>query len=133
MARSINAATALVWEASVFEALADRFPLLRRNATRILCQRLHEMEQRYLEISTEKVAVRLSHELVRLHMQMGRSVNGWKEIGLSREELAQMTGTTLFTISRLLSEWDHLGIVSTRREAVSILKLQALQDLATDE
>jgi CRP-like cAMP-binding protein len=55
------------------------------------------------------------------------------EIGLSREELAQMTGTTLFTVSRLLSEWDQLGIVSTRREAVSVVKLRALQDLAADE
>ena len=134
MARSVDAVSALVWESSTFESLSDRYPMLRRNTTRILCQRLQEMEQRYLEISTEKVAARLSHELIRLHSQIGRSVNGngTKEIGLSREELAQMTGTTLFTISRLLSEWDQLGIVRTRRAAVSILKLCALQGLALE-
>jgi len=133
MARTLNASTALVWDASVFECVSDRFPALRRNTMHILCQRLHELEERYREISTEKVAARLSNELVRLHTQVGRSVNGSIEISLSREELAQMTGTTLFTVSRLLSEWDQLGIVSARREVVSVLSLQALQELAKGE
>lgn len=133
MARSIDAATALVWESNVFESVSERYPVLRRNTVHILCQRLQEMEQRYREICTQKVAARLSHELVRLHSQIGRPVNGAMEIALSREELAQMTGTTLFTVSRLLCEWDQLGIVSSRRGAVSVVKLQALQELATLE
>ena len=45
-------------------------------------------------------------------------MNGRLEISLSREELAQLTGTTLFTVSRLLCQWDLLGIVSARQEAV---------------
>jgi CRP-like cAMP-binding protein len=133
MARTLNESTALVWDASVFESVSDRFPALRRNTMHILCQRLHELEERYREISTEKVAARLSHELVRLQSQVGRPVNGSVEIRLSREELAQMTGTTLFTVSRLLSEWDQLGIVSTRREAVLVVNLRALQELAESE
>jgi CRP-like cAMP-binding protein len=130
MAQTLNASTALVWDANAFESLSNHFPTLRRNAMHILCQRLHELEERFREISTEKVSSRLSKELIRLHNQVGRPVKGSIEIGLSREEMAQMTGTTLFTVSRLLSEWDQLGIVSARREAVSVLNLQALQELA---
>ena len=130
MARTLNAATALVWDASVFETISDRFPTLRRNTMHILCQRLHELEERFREISTEKVSSRLSNELIRLHNQVGRPVKGAIEISLSRDEMAQMTGTTLYTVSRLLSEWDQMGIVSARREAVSVLNLQALQELA---
>ena len=49
------------------------------------------------------------------------------EIGLSREELAQMTGTTLFTVSRLLSAWEARGMVRPRREAVTICDVQSLR------
>ena len=135
MAQTLSAATALVWEANVFEALTERFPVLRRNIVNVVSQRLQDLEERYREISTEKVAVRLSHQLVRLFNQVGRRVNGngTLEINLSREELAQLTGTTLFTVSRLLSDWDERGVVSTRRESVSVHNVQALRELAESE
>ena len=133
MARALSACTALVWDTHTFETVAERFPTLRRNALQILTKRLHEMEERYREISTEKVAGRLSHQLVRLMNQVGRKVDGAMEICLSREELAQLTGTTLFTVSRLLSDWDQRGIVSTRREAVSVHDVEALRELGENE
>jgi CRP-like cAMP-binding protein len=61
---------------------------------------------------------------------MGRQVNGEVEISISREELAQLVGTTLFTVSRLLSDWDRQGIVAARREVVSVRNLRALADLS---
>lgn len=129
-AQTLSVSTALIWDASVFEALSVKFPALRRNTLRSLSTQLEELEQRFREISTERVASRLSREIVRLLTQVGRVVNGTVEIALSREELAQLTGTTLFTVSRLLSDWDERGIVSTRREAVSVNDLVALQQLA---
>jgi hypothetical protein len=59
--------------------------------------------------------------------QIGQPVDGAVEIGLSREELAQMTGTTLFTVSRLLSAWEARGMVRPRREAVTIFDVQSLR------
>jgi len=132
-ARTTQTSTALVWDAAVFESVCDRFPILRRNTERILSQRLHELEERFREISTQKVAPRLSHQLIRLLNQLGRRVNGSAEIGLSREELAQLTGTTLFTVSRLLCQWEKLGIISTRRESVLVCDLPALTALSQDE
>ena len=131
-ARAIQTSTALVWEASVFESISDRIPSMRRNTARILGERLQEMEERFREISTQKVAPRLSHQLIRLLNQLGRGSDQTVEIGLSREELAQLTGTTLFTVSRLLSQWEKLGIVSSRREAVVVCDLQALTTLSEE-
>jgi len=71
---------------------------------RIMAKRLQVLEGRFREISTERVAPRLARELVRLLPQVGRRVDGALEINLSREELAQMTATTLFTVSRLALE-----------------------------
>ena len=130
-AQALSASTALISEASAFLALADRFPALWRNITRVVAQRLQELEERYREISTETVATRLSHQLVRLFNQLGRRVNGngTLEINLSREELAQMTGTTLFTVSRLLSEWKERGLLTVGRECVSVHNIQALREI----
>jgi CRP-like cAMP-binding protein len=51
-------------------------------------------------------------------------------VGLSSEELSQMTGTTVFTASRLLSQWTELGIIRTERRSVLIENLSDLIDLA---
>jgi CRP-like cAMP-binding protein len=133
MAQALSASKALVWDAVVFESIAQRIPVLRHNTTDILLRRLEDLEERFREVSTEKVSARLSHEIVRLLNQVGRRVNGVVEIRLSREELAQLVGTTLFTVSRLLSEWDQQGIVSARREAVSVCNLHALVELSEIE
>ena len=133
MAQALSPSSALVWDAAVFESLCQRFPALRCNMLHTINERLEKLEERFREISTERVASRLSREIIRLLSQVGRPVNGKIEINLSREELAQLIGTTLFTVSRLLSDWDTRGIVSTRREAVSVNDLQALRQLAESE
>lgn len=129
-AKTTQPTTALVWDTATFEHVSDRFPALRRNTSRMLGIRLQELEERFREISTQKVAPRLSQQLIRLSNQMRQHTKGTLEISLSREELAQLTGTTLFTVSRLLSHWERQGIVSTRREAVVVRNLQALMQVS---
>ncbi len=126
---------ALVWDPPVFQALLQRFPAMQRNLLTIMSERLRELEQRFRELATEKVAARVANQLVRLLPQMGRRIHGTVKIALSREELAQMTGTTLFTISRLLCLWEGQGIVEPRREAVLIcdtVRLAALGEADLD-
>jgi CRP-like cAMP-binding protein len=94
---------------------------------------LNQLEVRFREICTEKVAPRLSSQLVRLAGQVGRPSNGYVEIGLSQRDLAQLTGTTLFTVSRLLGQWEDLGIVRPLRQGVLVLNLPALEDLSRSD
>jgi len=101
---------------------------------RALEERLLEMEQRFREVSTEKVGSRLSSELVRISDRLRRSPdNGHLEITLSRAELAQLTGTTLFTVSRLLCQWQTQGIVRVRRESVLVQDFAALAQISQTE
>lgn len=132
-AKTVEPSSALVWESAQFEAISERYPILRRNIAHVLERRLNELEVRFREISTEKVGSRLSNQLIRLSGQVGRRAEGHVEIGLSRRELAQLTGTTLFTVSRLLCQWETQGIVSAKREAVLIRNVSALQELARAE
>ena len=129
-AQTINSSTALVWVASQFEAVATRFPMLGRNISCVLLQTLNQLEVRFREICTEKVAPRLSSQLVRLVNQVGQHSDGNVEIMLSQRDLAQLTGTTLFTVSRLLGQWEEQGIVQPRRQGVVVLNVPALEDIS---
>jgi CRP/FNR family transcriptional regulator, nitrogen oxide reductase regulator len=130
-AQAVQPCVALVWDAAVFERLQARIPAFRRNSVRALEERLQEMEQRFREVSTEKVGSRLSSELVRISDRLRRT-DGILEITLSRAELAQLTGTTLFTVSRLLCQWQNQGIVRIRRESVLVQDFHALAQLSQE-
>jgi CRP-like cAMP-binding protein len=126
-AQAFRQCRALVWDAAAFRALVERFPVLHQNMARILGGHLLELEERFREVATEKVGPRVARQVLRLMEQIGQPLDGAVEIGLSREELAQMTGTTLFTVSRLLSAWESRGMVRPRREAVTIYDVQSLR------
>ena len=129
-AQSFRTCRALVWEPPVFKALAESFPVLHQNMCRIVGGELLELEERFREVATERVAPRVARQLVRLLDKIGRRVEDGVEISLSREELAQMTGTTLFTVSRLLSAWEERGMVKPRREGVTICDIPALNAIS---
>lgn len=132
-AQAVQSCHALVWDALLFEKLLAKYPVFRRNAAVALAERLQEMEARFRGVATEKVRSRLSSELLRLSDRVARSATGPYEITLSRAELAQLTGTTLFTVSRLLCEWQTQGIVKIRREAVLVQDVPALTRLSDGE
>lgn len=121
---------ALVWDAAKLESFCERFPVLRRNAAHILAERLRGLEQRFHKLATEQVPARLASLLIDLAGQLGCRAGDAVRVSLSREELAQMTGTTLFTVSRTLSQWNERGIVDARRRAVLILNVPLLLTMA---
>ena len=131
-ARALEICKALVWEHGRLQQILDKFPQVRLNMSRIVDGHLQEMEERFRELATEKVARRLALALIRLAKQVGKPCQEGLQVFLSREELAQMTGTTLFTISRVLSKWADLGLVIPRREAVVIrnsARLEAVSEM----
>jgi len=132
-AQVFRACRTLVWNARAFKGLVERFPGLHQNMAAILDEHLRELEDRFLEMATVRVGPRVALQILRLLKTIGRPVNEGVEIALSREDLAQMTGTTLFTVSRLLSAWEARGVVIPRREAVAICDVQSLRAISEEE
>ncbi len=93
---------------------------------------IQEMQARYRELATERVEQRVANALIRLAGQTG--VRAEKEaaivLSFSRQDVAEMTGTTLYTVSRLLSEWERQGIIETGRERIKIMKPHDLVRIA---
>ena len=118
------------WPVQLFQQLVESFPTFRRNVLQSLEERLRELEDRFVEVAHKNVAARLSSELIRLSHRLGDPANGGDEICLSRQELAKLTATTLYTVSRLLCQWQRLGIVRARKGVVQVRDLPALRQLA---
>lgn len=125
-ARAMDPCQALVWDHTKLQCLLLEFPQIQKNIGQILSDRLSELQERFREVATEKVAQRLALTLLRLLKRVGEPVREGVQISSSREELAQMTGTTLFTISRVLSRWGEEGFVLPRREAVIVVDAERL-------
>jgi len=118
-AQALQDCKVLVWDAT-FEATLERFPVLQRNANRVIVRQLDELERRFCETATELASPRLAHALVRLLDKIGHKVNSHVEINVSQEALAQMTAMTSYTVSRLLTNWESQGMLRVRREVIEI-------------
>jgi CRP-like cAMP-binding protein len=129
-ARAIAACRVLAWGVGVFDVFARRFPGIPRNAVGIMSGRLKMLEERFCDVTTKRVSQRLARVLIRLAEQS--PLRKPEPIGLSREELAQMTGTTLFTVSRVLRDWAEQDIVQVDRKAIVVEQLPRLIQLADD-
>jgi CRP/FNR family transcriptional regulator, nitrogen oxide reductase regulator len=132
-ARAVSRCSALTWSSSIAERFLRTTPPLIGNICCILTTQLYELQNRYHEISADRVGRRLASTLIRLTKQFGRSVDGGTEISISRLELAQMTGTTIFTVSRLISKWEECGLVVPRRQALLMLSPERLDYLCGAE
>jgi CRP-like cAMP-binding protein len=120
------------WTVSAIRRLMERHSDVALNALSALGVRYHEMQTRLREIATERVEQRIAHALLRLAKEAGRSTATGIEIAipLSRQDVAEMTGTTLHTVSRILSGWESAGLVDTGRRRVLIRKMPELEAVA---
>jgi CRP-like cAMP-binding protein len=123
---------AIGWSQATTEGLMRRHPQIALNALGTVGNRLQDAHSRVRELSTERVDQRIAHALLRLSQQAGKPVSGGVEIEfpLSRQDVAEMTGTTLHTVSRTLSQWQQEGIVQVGRQRVTIRDAAALLRIA---
>lgn len=126
-AQAMEQCRTLVWDYAKLHELVAEVPQIRRNISQILAGRLDELQERFREVATEKVSPRVAKALLRLLKQVGKPNIGGVELFLSRDETAQMTGTTLFTISRLFSKWAEEGFILPRREGLIVLDIPRLE------
>ena len=120
---------ALLWQ------IVNEHAALSVRILRMVAARLHEAHNRIRELSVERVQRRIARTLLRLAQKVGvKEASGAirLDLRLSRQDIAQMTGTTLESVSRTLSVWEREGIIDTGREQITILKPHKLVTIAED-
>lgn len=122
----------IYWSVKTMRELMTRFPQVAMRSAASAGSRLFELQSRVGELSGEKVEQRIARALVRLVRQAGRRTADGVEIDfpITRQELAEMAGSTLHTVSRTLASWDDREITSSSRRHIVVRKLHILLDMA---
>jgi CRP/FNR family transcriptional regulator, nitrogen oxide reductase regulator len=122
------------WSGPSLWKLLERHPPIASGALRMALGRLHELQEQFRELATERVERRIARALLRLVRQAGLRVEGGVSIDmpLTRQDLAEMSGTTLYTVSRVLTGWAEQGVLEVGRKKVLVRKPHALVAIAEE-
>lgn len=133
-AEAIEDLTALAWPRETITRLSERFPLIALNGVKVMTESVQDFQNRYREMVTERVERRIARAVLRLAQQLGRKTEEGVliDIPLTRQDLAEMTGTTLYTVSRVLSQWEAQGLVESGRERIVVKFPHGLVRIAED-
>ena len=133
-AEAVEACTAAARESQTMKQIMLRIPQLALNGIEMIGQRFAWLQTRFQEVSTQRVEQRVARALLRLVRQFGRRIPEGVliDMPLSRQDLAQMTGTNLYNVSRILSKWEQKGLISTSRMQVILCKAHELVMIAED-
>ena len=115
-----------------FFALLERHPSLVRGFLTGMAQRIVELTRRIPEVAGGRVETRFAHLFLKLAERVGepRPDGRFLPLPLSRQDLADLTGTTTETCIRIMSRWGKSGIVSTERDGFLVRNLAELQRLS---
>jgi len=125
----------LAWDMAIWDEFMARHPNFAHSVMQMMGQRIQEAHTRLKELATQDVEHRVAHVLLRLATQSGRKVEGGVLIDfpVTRQEIAEVAGTTMHSVSRILSAWEDAGIVFSGRQRVVVCDLERLSRVAGGE
>jgi CRP/FNR family transcriptional regulator, nitrogen oxide reductase regulator len=129
---ALEATTCLAVPRRDFFSLLETYPTLVRGLLVGLTHRIVELTNRIMELSGGRIEARLARFLLKLADDMGQPRESAIFVGmpLSRQELADMTGTTIETCIRIMSRWGKQDIVRTEKDGFLIMDRSALEHVA---
>jgi CRP-like cAMP-binding protein len=129
---AIEPTTCVLVPRQAFFALLEAYPTMVRGLLVGLTHRLVEMNARLTELSGGRVEARLARLFLKLAADMGRphDAGTFIPLALSRQEIADMIGTTIETSIRIMSRWGKEEIVRTEREGFVVIDRVALEAVA---
>lgn len=131
-ARCAGEIYALSWPSALWTRFVQDFPGFAQSTYGTVGDRVAEMNARIMELATKQVEERVACALLRMAAQSGEQTENGVRISfpITRQNIADLTGSTLHTISRLLSAWDKSGVIQSARREIIIKSPDALMRLA---
>jgi CRP-like cAMP-binding protein len=125
----------ICWPTEVWGQFVEQNPHLAVNAMRSIGQRLQEAQTRIREVATEDVEHRVAHAVLRLIEQAGKTESACIRVDFQifRQYIAEMTDTTLHSVSRILSAWEAKGLVEGGQQKLLVRDAASLRLLAEGE
>lgn len=123
----------LAWPTSAWDSIVTAHPKFATNTYAVIGDRLLETQDKIVEMATERVEQRVANTVLKLAAQTGRKTEDGILIDfpISRQDISEMTGTTLHTVSRLLSGWETQGWIVSGRQKITLVEGHKLMLVAT--
>jgi CRP-like cAMP-binding protein len=133
-AQAVGACKALAWDQKTMNRLMEQYPRIALNAMRIMSGQIREFQNQVRDLSTKRVETRIARAILRLARQSGKKIDEGVliDLPLSRQDLAEMTGSTLYTVSRVLKDWENQDLILSKRQMVIIKFPHGLVEIAED-
>jgi CRP-like cAMP-binding protein len=120
------------WSEDDLRRLISRHPQIAMNVVRVIGRRLQEAQERIRELATQHAEQRVAHALLRLARQAGRSTSEGIAIAfpLRRKDVAEISGTTLHTASRILTAWQKVGLLRSHNQHLTLRQPSEIRRIA---
>jgi CRP-like cAMP-binding protein len=116
----------LVWDRDTIRSFAARQPRLFENALDIGIHFMIAYHAAHRALICGSARERFAHVLATLASGIGHKVPGGVELDVKNEELANEANVTLFTVSRLLNEWQRAGVLRKSRGKIVLRSSERL-------
>jgi CRP/FNR family transcriptional regulator len=129
-AMALEETACLVLPRGAFFALLEQHPSLVRGLLLGMTQRLVELTNRLAELSAGRIEARLARLFLKLADNSGRRERDgtFVPLPLSRQELADMTGTTIETCIRIMSRWGKQDVLITEKDGFLVKNREVLEE-----
>jgi len=120
------------WARADLLALMRQEPDIAINMTAILGRRIGETQERLRELATQSVERRIARTLLRLLDQAGQQADAGVRIAfpLRRKDIADIAGTTLHTVSRILTDWERRDLLTSRKQCLIVMSPEDIRRIA---
>ncbi|MEL6960001.1 MAG: Crp/Fnr family transcriptional regulator [Pseudomonadota bacterium] len=127
-AKAASPSLALAWPSELWDEYLRDYPGFHDATCRAVGTRVEEMQDKIVEMATLQVEQRIAHAILRLLQKTGLEREDGVEIGfpITRQDISEMTGTTLHSVSRYLSKWQKSGIIEGSRRRILVRRPEDL-------
>lgn len=130
--RAVSSSQVVGWPMTFWPTLVETYPSVALRAAEAFGRHIQDVHGRMAELATAEVERRVANAVLRLARNAGRPVDEGLRIDfpLTRQDLAEMTGTTLHSVSRIVASWGAQGIVGRGRARLVVRDIEALERIA---
>lgn len=131
-AETLEEAEICFMDRKTFLDLLKTHPATAVHLMTALAQDLGTAEQKLMDMAHKNVRERLAELLLVFHKNYGeKTTNGSRlKISLTREEIAELIGTTQESVIRLLSEFKQDGLIAVEGRNITLLDLGKITETA---
>jgi CRP/FNR family transcriptional regulator len=105
-------------------------PHFSLHAIRRICNDIDKVESRIQTMTNRRAKERFAQTLLEFEKQFGYDRDAFLDIKLSMKDIAELTGVTNETVSRLISEFKQNRIIDLKNGRIRLLEPTTLQQIA---